>query len=941
MADALLAKNVLNPPRRKLFSGKQVKTLSARLLPKEPFVIPRRDSTYVPGDEVDDASIPPEIAVRRAEECYPVSGPLMLEEGPDTTIKKLFTQAAQAQFRVKLDGIDPRIGAKLDQPFGKDNLSQCFTSEAALRHVLLPLWWSGYLYDDGPSWSALCEAYYPARLLFDLLTELGDIDIRGIRGFPTGWESETTVNEKRVRMATAAFLVFSGSIADLVRWIGGPHVNDHLNVPQVKADMAHYHLDTRVQRDVTRILEDGIPARCNVTSTEMNFRAFYNYGNHTTVNEEPEKTYKAMVKDNKRGYTLLLDRRAVLLALHCHLTPQGVVDLNTPYKNPRPIFDSSFRPFVWCQAINDWTDKSTEPELTFSTAELGFMIWLYNLRITYPDLEIYIMDDDICGAFRRMKYHPNCMSLHCSIQCGYLVVNTGGTFGDNTSPSNFDPVALSRRLFAQALWVRNPRAGQEALKHLPPLEMTPTPPEVVFTPVDADTTNTGVIGPDGKRLPPTYDMHVDDALYADIGRYLSHTVGTSVAALFLALGRPDDPRVPSPLSNDKFESSYTHLRKCVGRRFNSRTMTVGLMPYKREQLLAILTEWLTKPTFDLLEIARLLGILENHTRYARWARCWFFSLQNMVRRVLVLRYRVMARKFPLQARRVQYTHSLPGPLLDRVASLIAVDKAKFLWSTKQSFSVTQRGREAIRYIHHYVVSSSTPWEVPIGMIIPRDYHFESRGDASLTGGGAYCPRLGFWFEVVWSPRVRAGTRLSSSDPGYVHINTLEFVVIILQLAAIHTRLQMYRADELPSPFVDGIPHIPVWRCRTDNLVSKSWESKVTARTCHGQSLLGVYGELLRVASIKVETLHIPGVQNVIADDISRGDFSLPFSDRITQLYRMHPSLATYNIFLPSRGLLRSLTLSLFSGSNPVPFVLPPVLGRFVPGSSTISSSAVI
>ena len=133
---------------------------------------------------------------------------------------------------------------------------------------------------------------------------------------------------------------------------------------------------------------------------------------------------------------------------NCHLTPQGVVDLNTIYKNPRPIFDSSFRPYPWCFAINDWTSKDTEPPLTFSKAEMNFMIWLYNLRITYPWLEIYIADDDVSGAFRLMKYHPNLTAMHTSMQCGYAVVNTGGTISDNTSPSNVDPIGLARRQLA-------------------------------------------------------------------------------------------------------------------------------------------------------------------------------------------------------------------------------------------------------------------------------------------------------------------------------------------------------------------------------------------------------------------------------------------------------------------------------------------------------------
>ena len=82
----------------------------------------------------------------------------------------------------------------------------------------------------------------------------------------------------------------------------------------------------------------------------------------------PDESYE--LKDNKKGYTVLFDWRLVLFILNCHLTPQGMIDLETLFKNPRPIFDSSFRPFFWCMAINDWTTKETEPRLTFSAAEV-------------------------------------------------------------------------------------------------------------------------------------------------------------------------------------------------------------------------------------------------------------------------------------------------------------------------------------------------------------------------------------------------------------------------------------------------------------------------------------------------------------------------------------------------------------------------------------------
>ena len=892
----------------------------------------------IPPDDVPDSDLTPEMVRRRAEELYPTISPIT--GGSPKTLNQVFSQDVQRNFRRTLNAIDPRITAKLDQPFGKENLRQVFTSEASLRHILLPLWKSGFLFGDPISWKNLRRAYYPARVLHELLVDLGDVDFTAARGFPTGWDSETSVNEERVRSVTAALLHLNGSGADLVRYIGGPHVNAHLDKPKTLTTLRDANVDPRVVKDVERILLEGIPQKCVATSTEANFAEYFRYGNHSTVDEEPEKTYKALVKDNKRGYTLLLDARAVLFLLHSHLTPQGVVDLNSTYKNPRPIFDSSFRPFPWCHAINDWTTKDTEPPLTFQSAELGFMIWLYNLRITYPDLEIYIADDDISGAFRRLKYHPNCVSLHASIQCGYLVLNTGGTFGDNTSPSNFDPLTVGRRQLAQHVWLHDDLVVSRTSPFLPKIETVPTEETVSFTPADADTINTGVLNEDGSRKPPPFNMHVDDNLYADILTYLVRTICASVWALFMLLGSPTDTRVPSPLSTDKFEATYNHKRRLVGRQFNSRTMTVGILPHKRAQLDALLSEWSGKKDYSLHELAQLLGILENHTRYARWCRCWFFALQNSARRALYARFHILSRKYDISKRRRLLRRHLPKTLMERLSPLIAREKAQFLWDRRARFTIGPEDAQAIAHLLAYVRGPNDVWEVPLGMIVPREPHFTSRGDASHMGGGGYSLGLGFWFEIVWSPKVISGVKLSPSDSGYVHINSLEFVVVIFQLAAVVTRM---RQPGTPGRFFPGrkMPHIPVWLGETDNSASRSWENRISTKSPQGQSLLILYAELLRTGGIHTQCKHLAGEANVIADDISRNDFSLPPSVRWEQLFRKHPCLATCDFFRPSPELLQLTTSLLFSRYTRGLCDLPPVLGHFEPASSITSTSVTI
>ena len=885
-----------------------------------------------------------------ADREFPLQSLFLPAGGPCGSISKLptirssFNSAAREAFALSLDKVDPRIRAKLDQPFGKDNLNQCFYAEPRLRHVLLPLWKSGFLYSCDFDWANLSRAYPPCAVLLALLAEFGDVDFNPLKGFPLNWESENKVNLDRVSMATAALLFFNGCVADTVRWIGGPHVAAHRNHPVTLRHLRTAGLPTPLVDEMERIFVSGIPRRCNASSTEANFQAYLAYGNHATVDEAPAKTYAALVKDNKKGYTILFDKRLTQFLLHCHVTPQGIVDLHTIHKNPRPIFDSSFRPFPWCMAINDWTTKDTEPTLTFATAELMFMIWVYNLRVTYPTQEINLADDDVSGAFRQAKYAPALVALHTSIQCGFGVLNTGATFGDNTSPSNFEPIALSRRLLASWLWLNDPDVELRTLPVLPPISFAaePTVEEVAsFTPADGDALNPGVLDNNGNRKPPTYPMHVDDNLYADIQEFLPRTVAASAASLFDILGWPGNPCVPTPLSDDKLVTAYNHTRRLVGRHFDSRRLTVGMLPYKRDQLTQLLSSWLSRKTFDLLELSSLLGLLDNHTKYARWARCWYYFLQASMRRGLIARYHVLRR---LQAKhtgkRQRLEAALPVSLSFRLESLIARDKAAFLWSARCRFTLGPDALSALSTLHAYVVNTRVLWEVPLGLIIPRNPHFHTTGDASLTGGGACCHELEFWFDIPWTPKIVHSVRnLRSTAPGFIHINDLEFLILVLTLVAIRVRL-----DDLPPPLVakvfpTGRPHIPVWLGSTDNMVSKSWETKGCATSTRAQGLISVYSELLRTTLIHTTCEHIKGVDNIIADDISRNDFSLSLSSRSSKLFAKHPCLHTYSYFHPSPELLQLLISKLFSGPSPVPCVLPNNLGLFAPVVSTTSTSA--
>jgi len=196
----------------------------------------------------------------------------------------------------------------------------------------------------------------------------------------------------------------------------------------------------------------------------------------------------------------------------------------------------------------------------------------------------------------------------------------------------------------------------------------------------------------------------------------------------------------------------------------------------------------------------------------------------------------------------------------------------------------------------------------------------------------------------WSRRtVKGATRTKSAAEGFVHINALEFVVVITQFAAVITRLEDCNQglSDCGVCFPNGPPNIPVWLVESDNMVSVAWERKATSASLQGQGLVSVCAELLRRRHIQTRCDHLAGSLNVVADDISHNYFSLSFSARVEKLCKEHPMVSTLDFFLPSPELLQLLTLRLHSRLNPAPCLLPARLGQFLPADSTASVSVVL
>lgn len=576
--------------------------------------------------------------------------------------------------------------------------------------------------------------------------------------------------------------------------------------------------------------------------------------------------------------------------------------------------------------------RRTSPFSTLQTSFLRFCIWQWNLAITYPTLDRHTGDDDVQCAFPRVKYNPHLVAMHSAISNGTLMMNTGLTFGDNTSPSNWEPIARARQQLAQSLW-HTDNIIARAAPYLPPFTFAPpaTPAErKAFTRAIPDSINTGVIGPNGKRRAPMYDHHVDDNMYADITEFLPRAAAASVIALYEIVGYPDS-RIPDPISWEKFESTHGPVRRVVGWNFNTRDLTFSLPSDKRQNITDLLASWISRSHCTLLQAAELHGTLTDASRANRKGRATFFSFQNSLCRAIQQRFHQVKGYYNRSCKEGEFKAQLPKDLHHRLDRLIARDMATLLWRTKTPIPIPPPVTYELKALHRQFSDFSRPWSISIGHVVPRDAQFTSLGDACGTGGGAYCHDLEYWFDVIWSPLTR-----QQFNAGSIHINILEFVVVILQLAAAITR-----AEEDGKQY--NIQPLSKLLIRTDNSPSRNWaQHKVSAKSERGQLFVSIYADLFDRTTLTVECNHIAGESNSLADFISRPQCTTDsHATRCEQIFLREPKLKSYPFFRPSPELLSCLVSRLSVKQWQESPRLPRSLGRFETGASITSSFVII
>lgn len=771
--------------------------------------------------------------------------------------------------------------------------------------------------------------------MYNMIPTLAHYDFTWIRQIDTTWASQTAIRPDKIKAFTAALYHYNFDVSLLMRMLGNNYTGEHRSVQYI-VERVRPHVDAYLIPHLIRVLQVGAPARLVAEVTRENVLDYWRRGNNPSIARHLDQTANTLNKEDKHNYVIPLHSHLFRFVPHLMLTPQHMLIKNG---KARLLADLSFRHTEDSVSVNMMTHSVAETELPceFGSVLTRLLTRIWNLRITYPDKDIVLTANDIKGAFRQLKHHPDVMGFFSYIIDGILYLSCGQTFGSKFSPSNWEVPRrvieqLAESLFSDSSLREKHRGYLDQLRWHPALGRSTAP----FVPAKADTTHKGVRREDGTDDNTRQDTFVDDIVMAelfDVER-VEQAVAASIEAIFIILGDPCQSARQDPVSWDKlFDMLINFCNKILGVLINTRAMTVRVPPEFVGSTVALLSRHWHKARnlFTLPDIEELTGRLGHIAGTSPWLKFLMSEVYTSIRACLKLSQDTLVTtssqfRKALKAAKSTETRSDED---HRRKSFAQSAVAKAIHKNKKRYAMNKTLRWELTFISEALTANWINMARPIGHMVPRrDPRGKALSDSSLHAAGGYSTDLGFYWYLAWPEEVqrltlRFKSKYKHDNGDIVSINVLEYAaMIITYVASYHVMVQL--DPSLDDPF----PMLELWG---DNTSAESWILKASKSSLVGRALSRIQCALMINNPVGIWAGYINTHANVIADRISRILSESHLTVEMTKLAQEFPELRTCRRFHPSSELISLIMQALLTDK----FVNPLELSRTIlaaPGS---------
>jgi hypothetical protein len=374
-------------------------------------------------------------------------------------------------------------------------------------------------------------------------------------------------------------------------------------------------------------------------------------------------------------------------------------------------------------------------------------------------------------------------------------------------------------------------------------------------------------------------------------------------------------------------------RRQLGLIVNTRSLDVTIPHDKREEIIILLREWIERSHFYLRQAAELLGTLISLCRVCPWGGFLYLNLLHAMNHLI---HRNAERLWHSD----QFTHMVlhrdiyrAHPTSGSKYRFWSRRVARAIWDCRAATFMSSEVCDELQFLLTVFLHPTIyPWRSPIRFLIPSEGDYDVYQDSCNAGAGGFSQHLSFYWNLKWPDTIYHRTSSFNAKPDsstFISINMLEYAAIILGLAA-----AILSWEAQPSTHRPATPIVLLW---TDNMTARSWTHKMSGLSRshpQGRALARLFAHCLMFSHVGIEAHHIEGVDNAIADHLSRLQLENVYSHfTYSSLVQNYPWLSSCRRYHPSRDLLSLLYSCLQIGCLRLPTTRVP-LGRLEAASST-------
>ena len=772
----------------------------------------------------------------------------------------------------------------------------------------------------------LCDMHPDFEATIRQVPMLMDIDFSELREPRFDYAEQDEIQRSRVWQMNACAVHYNMDFGLVTRYLAGEYTAEWRDANEILSTLPE-GVSEDDREHIRRIIERGCPAEFNWEEPADNKETFIRRGNNPTVRANMQLVIKTLNKEERNHHIMPFSRWMVRASSYAHHVPQTMIVKRG--KKPRLVWDGSTK-MGWNEiTMNEMTSIQREAPITFGGIYILLIIWIWNLRISFPNEDILLAFVDISACFRFPRVFPDLVGAFGFVIGPWFFAANAMVFGSVASPSSWEPFRRAIALLALAYFARRTLVE----KHKELINMVrwskPAGPEVRYVQAVRDDVNTGIINEDGTEQASPHHIYVDDNLMADIRRRMPQTLASAAEAIFTVMGAPMPHIRQCAVALDKWrELVVSHILVMLGLEFDTRAMTVGVTAEFRAEVLQLLNKtWHDgREAFTVREIELLIGKLARigqayrpiyHMMPQLYASCAFALRENKF---------FMASTSRRFRKLIEKAKKKPSLQEDAREIQFAIKMAaKRIHGCDQRYRIPPSMKREINILRQMIADDTISLSTPFGHIVPRVPQFNQGGDACKYGGGGWSTDLRYWWHLPFDEEWVRRAHLPNNKTGkYISMNVLEMVIVVINLAA-----AIFFCD---SDKID-LSRYPVLRSWCDNTSACSWVNYRCKESMIGRELGKLFIGLLMSTNLGIQAEWLSTDHNVVSDDISRvkenGDGNFDY----TELLTAHPSLKTCRQFQPSQQLLGIISDILLNKGSADPLMIrklkPQTLGSVI------------